>query len=338
MTVDARRHNQVAVRPPSRSPLASASLASAALTRSTLAIASLTRSSLAIALLARSTLAIASLTRSPLAIASLTRSSLAIALLASASLATSCAFDAAPAADDAPDADAEPADVELDAPDLDAQPSDVDFPDVDIPLDVVEGDADQDAGEVCPALCDHALACTSQICDLDMLGGPPEILASCLSQCQESQSVQASADELLNTSCGALNRQICQSGGAIAGECVCDPLPGGTSTGRACETDEDCGAETGRCIADFPQGYCINTGCMSELDCGTGNLCAQTGQMGETACFEACRLDFGSSACRTGYGCWQVGGMRLGVCLPACEANEDCADGLVCVEGSCLNP
>lgn len=95
--------------------------------------------------------------------------------------------------------------------------------------------------------------------------------------------------------------------------------------GQPCETDEQCAG--GRCLDQFPGGYCTTTTCtLGGSDCPTGSACYQLGDASH-ACIQTCT---DPSECRTAEDytcdsydtCWPlqaVGGQ--------CQAWSDCLDG-----------
>ncbi len=84
--------------------------------------------------------------------------------------------------------------------------------------------------------------------------------------------------------------------------------------GEACAEDAQCGG--GRCIGEWPSGYCTTLGCTDRNDCARGpdeavdNRCLRNG--GESYCVRICAVP---QDCRPGYLCQPVQG-GIGICVP----------------------
>lgn len=111
------------------------------------------------------------------------------------------------------------------------------------------------------------------------------------------------------------------------------------SVGSACNKDADC--NNGLNCFDWPNGYCIKTGCTSSQDCPQGASCLPLLDNGQ-ACFQSCE---GNQQCRNGYGCKglaALGGETKNICHPIsdkklplgmrCEGAQECDGSMGCVQ------
>lgn len=111
------------------------------------------------------------------------------------------------------------------------------------------------------------------------------------------------------------------------------------SDGAECARDSSCLG--GRCLTDFPGGYCTTAACPTE-GCSNifGSECLQLPNGAEPLCYESCD---DASGCRLGYECFAID--TTNVCLPAAFESElvtagsigaACANGAECDSGECM--
>jgi hypothetical protein len=92
--------------------------------------------------------------------------------------------------------------------------------------------------------------------------------------------------------------------------------------GSACASDSECSGTGAKCLkdpGDFPDGYCVITGC-KEGTCPAGSDC-YTFSDDSTACLKTCDQ---KSDCRDKYQCHNVG-----ACVGGCT-QADCTNGATC--------
>lgn len=135
-----------------------------------------------------------------------------------------------------------------------------------------------------------------------------------------------------NWSCGS---NVCLADG------VCySPGNGASSVGHACLSVADC-PTGGYCINGWPGGYCTapcGSGQNANRPCDPGAACVLAGAEGQTYCLESCDS---AHPCRGGYSCVVKTGAdhtTQQVCAPGCQTDTDCAVGLSCRSGACVNP
>jgi hypothetical protein len=125
--------------------------------------------------------------------------------------------------------------------------------------------------------------------------------------------------------CGAEAGQNCPPGEV----CVLDKCELG------CEADWDCLGGVGTCL---PEGYCEFARCLPEGDCPPGLEPSE----GSLACRPACKEGLVHGRCGLAGRCVECA--SGGICYPAtsgilrriCATHDDCAPGLLCVDGVCM--
>lgn len=111
------------------------------------------------------------------------------------------------------------------------------------------------------------------------------------------------------------------------------------SDGAECARDSSCLG--GRCLTDFPGGYCTTAACPTE-GCSNifGSECLQVPNGSEPLCYESCA---DTTECRPGYQCFAVD--TVNVCLPAAFESDlvpagsvgaACTSGAECDSGECM--
>lgn len=132
----------------------------------------------------------------------------------------------------------------------------------------------------------------------------------------------------------------CGSNVCLADGVCYAPGNGASGVGHPCGSPADC-PTGGYCISGWPQGYCsapCGTGQNATRPCDPGSTCVVDGAEGQTYCLQSCDAN---NPCRPGYSCVvkpTADHGLLQVCAPGCQSDLDCAVGLACRSGSCVNP
>lgn len=234
------------------------------------------------------------------------------------------------------------------------------------------------AQEQCEAACDLLERCIDVRPGVTKVNGEPLGIcpantryikrSRCVEQCLDDpsfaetigggildQSVEISSEDqraLEERHCLRLQISACRDA-RVRRDCEC---PGGrrnvTDAGSICTDTAQCqsGDLLPFCIlpeyegeaTSWVGGYCTAIGCMSDIACGSNNLCARLGD--DNICLRKCN-DFVSGLepsealelCRPNYVCQPLGSDR-GICIPPCRSDEECGVGLTCSRGLCISP